>query len=137
MPQDINHGLGPLESLWVWARAYSELRGIYALHETFRRFQVQQTKQGRVPSPRQAWIDLTEAILYDPKNAVNASIGRMHELIQKEKLFELALKVTRQRKTFRGSQASSGTWGAMYRTRLTRDSFYVNVRKGSKRKKTL
>lgn len=93
MPEDISHGLAPLESLWVWARAYSELRGVYALYETFRRFQHQQTRQGRIPSPKQAWIDLTEAVLHDPKNAVDDSIGRLHEIIQKEKLFQLALKV--------------------------------------------
>lgn len=93
MPQDITYGLEALESVWVWARTYSELRGIYALYEGFRRFQTPQTKEGRIPSPRRAWLDLTDAILNDPKNAVNDSIARVYELINKEKLFKEALKV--------------------------------------------
>lgn len=93
MPQDITYGLNTLESVWVWARTYSELRGIYALYEGFRRFQTQQTKPGRIPSPKQAWLDLTHAILNDPKNAVNDSVTRIYELINKEKLFAESLKV--------------------------------------------
>lgn len=93
IPHDITHGLNSLDSLWVWARTYSELRGIYALYEGFRRFQTQQTKPGRIPSPKQAWLDLTDAILNDPKNAVNDSVTRIYELINKEKLFTEALKV--------------------------------------------
>lgn len=93
MPQDITYGLESLESVWVWARTYSELRGIYALYEGFRRFQTQQTKPGRIPSPERAWLDLTDAILNDPKNAVNDSIARIYELINKEKLFAEAVKV--------------------------------------------
>lgn len=97
MPQDITYGLDNLESLWVWARTYSELRGIYALYEGFRRFQIQQTKPGRIASPKQAWLDLTDAILNDPKNAVNDSIGRVYELINKERLFAEALKVKQKK----------------------------------------
>lgn len=93
MPYDITYGLESLESVWVWARAYSELRGIYALYEGFRRFQNQQTKPGRIPSPKQAWLDLTHAILKDPKNAVNDSTARIYELINKERLFKEVLKV--------------------------------------------
>lgn len=93
MPYDITYGLEALESVWVWARSYSELRGIYALYEGFRRFQQQQTKPGRIPSPRLAWLDLTDAILNDPKNAVNDSIARVYELINKERLFKEVLKV--------------------------------------------
>lgn len=93
MPQDITHGLNSLESLWAWARTYSELRGVYALYEGFRRFQTQQTKPGRIASPKRAWLDLTDAILNDPKNAVNDSIARIYELINKERLFGEAVKV--------------------------------------------
>lgn len=93
MPQDITHGLASLESLWVWARTYSELRGVYALYEGFRRFQAQQTRPGRVASPRQAWLDLTNAVLNDPKNVVNDSIARVYDLVNRERLFEEARKV--------------------------------------------
>lgn len=95
MPYDITHGLEALESVWVWARTYSELRGIYALYEGFRRFQTQQTKAGRIPSPRLAWLDLTDAILNDPKNAVNDSVARVYDLINKERLLKEVLKVKR------------------------------------------
>ncbi|KAF2879441.1 hypothetical protein ILUMI_26721, partial [Ignelater luminosus] len=91
-PEDISHGLETLESVWIWARTYSELRGIYALYESFRRFQKLQTAPGRVPSPKQAWIDITEAVLNDGKSSTAQAEDRITEFITKEKLFEECLK---------------------------------------------
>jgi hypothetical protein len=81
-----------LEGVWAYAYAYTDLRGIYALYETFRRFQSMQTGDARIPSPRQAWIDLSRAILDDPKNSINESIGRLHYIIEKKNLFNEAAK---------------------------------------------
>ncbi|KAL3273138.1 hypothetical protein HHI36_014592, partial [Cryptolaemus montrouzieri] len=49
------------------------LKGIHALYETFRRFRRQQTAEGRIPSPKRAWLDFAETILEDPKNSVSPS----------------------------------------------------------------
>jgi hypothetical protein len=84
--------LQSLEGVWAYAYAYTDLRGIYALYETFRRFQSMQTGDARIPSPRQAWIDLSRAILDDPKNSINESIGRLHYIIEKKNLFNEAAK---------------------------------------------
>jgi hypothetical protein len=84
LPHDVNYGLQSLEGVWAYAYAYTDLRGIYALYETFRRFQSMQTGDARIPSPRQAWIDLSRAILDDPKNSINESIGRLHYIIEKK-----------------------------------------------------
>lgn len=92
-PHDVNHGLQALESVWAYAYAYTDLRSIYALYETFRRFQAMQTGEGRVPSPKQAWVDLTHAILDDPKNSINESLTRLHYIVEQKKLFTEASKV--------------------------------------------
>lgn len=69
------------------------MRGIYALYESFRRFQKLQTAPGRVPSPKQAWIDITEAVLNDGKSSIVQAEDRITEFITKEKLFQECLKV--------------------------------------------
>lgn len=92
-PHDVNYGLQILEGVWAYAYAYSDLRGMYALYETFRRFQAMQTGEGRIPSPKQAWIDLTNTILDDPKNSVKELISRLHSVIDERNLFGEVLKV--------------------------------------------
>lgn len=82
-----------LEGVWSYAYAYTDLRGIYALYETFRRFQAMQTGDGRIPSPKQAWIDLTRAILDDPKNNMNESIARINYMVERKNLFAEAIQV--------------------------------------------
>ena len=94
-PHDINYGLQSLEGVWAYAFAYTDLRAVYALYETFRRFQALQTGESRIPSPRQAWIDLTRAILEDPKNNVNESLNRLHYMVEQKNLFVAAMKVNR------------------------------------------
>ncbi|KAJ3646680.1 hypothetical protein Zmor_024256, partial [Zophobas morio] len=91
-PHDINYGLQSLEGVWAYAFAYTDLRAVYALYETFRRFQALQTGESRIPSPRQAWIDLTRAILEDPKNNVNESLNRLHYMVEQKNLFVAAMK---------------------------------------------
>lgn len=92
MPYDITHGLQSLENVWSYAKAYADLRGIYALYQTFRRFQSQQTMPGRIPSPKQAWLDLTQAIIDDPRN-IKESISHIDQLVVKKNLFNDSLKV--------------------------------------------
>ncbi|KAJ8931393.1 hypothetical protein NQ314_015699 [Rhamnusium bicolor] len=91
LPHDISYGLNELDSVWSLQLAYADLRGIYALYETFRRFQKQQTAPGRIPSPKQAWTDLADTILYDSKNNVEDSMSRIHDMIMKN-LFQSAKK---------------------------------------------
>lgn len=95
LPQDIDYGLKSLDSVWIWMRAYSELRGIYALYDSFRRFQKLQTSPGRVASPKQAWLDLTETIL-NGSNSVTEAEQRLHDYVVKENLFSEVAKVIYQ-----------------------------------------
>lgn len=94
MPGDITDGVKPLEGIWIYARAYSELRGVYALYETFRRFQRLQVDPGRVPSPKQAWTDLAETILTDAKSSIPSALTQINKLITDENLFQESLKVS-------------------------------------------
>ena len=87
-----------LASLWAWARAEAELRGIDALYASFRRFQQQQTRGDKLPAPQRAWTDLAETILQDPTSSIPQALTRLNEIIENKKgnegnLFEQALKV--------------------------------------------
>lgn len=106
-PHDINYGLDALQNSWVWARASAEMRTIFVTYEAFRRFQDQQTAVGRIPSPRQAWVDLAETVLNDSKASMPGTMQKLHELKIKENLFLNALRVlcfiltsSPERKTF-------------------------------------
>ncbi|XP_072395983.1 uncharacterized protein orion isoform X2 [Diabrotica undecimpunctata] len=90
-PHDLTYGLDSLDSVWAMQLALSDLRGIYGLYETFRRFQKQQTAPGRIPSPKQAWLDLAEAVLYD-KNNVDELMDKLQDTIVKKDLFANAKK---------------------------------------------
>lgn len=91
-PKDLTYGLDTLESVWILQLALGDLRAIYGLYETFRRFEKQQTAPNRIPSPKQAWLDLAKTILYDTNN-VDESMKKIQETIDKDKLFESAKKV--------------------------------------------
>lgn len=69
-----------LTGIWTFQRALADLRGIYALYQTFRRFEKLQTSPGRIPSPKQAWIDMAETILYDPKNNIEDAMNRVEAI---------------------------------------------------------
>ncbi|CAH1108486.1 unnamed protein product [Psylliodes chrysocephalus] len=90
-PKDLTYGLDTLESVWILQLALGDLRAIYGLYETFRRFEKQQTAPNRIPSPKQAWLDLAKTILYDTNN-VDESMKKIQETIDKDKLFESAKK---------------------------------------------
>uniref|UniRef100_A0AAR5PBK7 Uncharacterized protein n=1 Tax=Dendroctonus ponderosae TaxID=77166 RepID=A0AAR5PBK7_DENPD len=90
-PNDLTDGLETLDSVWVYQLALADLRGIFALYESFRRFQKQQTGAGRVASPKQAWLDLTESILNDPQNAVEEGLAKINE-IRQNNLFQSVAK---------------------------------------------
>lgn len=69
-----------LTGVWSFQRALADLRGIYALYQTFRRFEKLQITSGRIPSPKQAWIDMAETILYDPKNNIEGAMNRVEAI---------------------------------------------------------
>lgn len=89
---DFTYGLDSLNSVWALQLAYADLRGIYALYESFRRFQRQQTAPGRIPSPKQAWIDLAESVLYDSSNSVEDALSRVQETME-QNLFQASAQV--------------------------------------------
>ncbi|XP_066151749.1 uncharacterized protein [Euwallacea fornicatus] len=90
---DFTHGLENLDSVWSLQLVYADLRGIFALYESFRRFQKQQTPPGRIPSPQQAWLDFTDSILNDPRNGVEYSLDRINEVIDKNLFQDVAKEV--------------------------------------------
>lgn len=93
-PNDLIYGLETIENVYVWAKTYAELRGVYALYESFRRFQILQTTPGRVPSPQQAWLDLTQTLLQTGKSSIMQAQMSVTEFITREHLYEEALKET-------------------------------------------
>ncbi|KAG5894130.1 hypothetical protein JTB14_004068 [Gonioctena quinquepunctata] len=93
MPNELTFGLDQLNSVWALQLALADLRGIYALYETFRRFQKQQTAPGRIPSPKRAWTDLANTILYDMNNDMESSMIRIQlAIVGNGKMFTAARK---------------------------------------------
>uniref|UniRef100_A0A1Y1N5R8 Uncharacterized protein n=1 Tax=Photinus pyralis TaxID=7054 RepID=A0A1Y1N5R8_PHOPY len=93
-PHDLTYGLETIENVYVWAKTYAELRGVYALYESFRRFQILQTTPGRVPSPKQAWLDLAHTLLQTGKSSVMQAQTSITDFITSERLYDEALKET-------------------------------------------
>ncbi|XP_045478276.1 uncharacterized protein LOC123683340 isoform X2 [Harmonia axyridis] len=79
-----------LENVWSWQLISGDLKGIHVLYETFRRFQEQQTDEGRIPSPAKAWLDMAETILYDAKSGVPVSLDKIDDVVQNRGLFDAA-----------------------------------------------
>ncbi|XP_044759508.1 uncharacterized protein LOC123317181 isoform X2 [Coccinella septempunctata] len=90
LPADVK--IPELENVWSWEVVYSDLKGVYVLYETFRRFQRQQTAEGRIPSPKRAWSEMAETILYDAKSGVPASMDRIHDMVLNRGLFDAAAR---------------------------------------------
>ncbi|XP_060523218.1 uncharacterized protein LOC132700114 [Cylas formicarius] len=91
--RDLTYGLESLDSVWAVQTAYADLRAIYALYEAFRRFQRQQTDVGRIPSPKQAWIDIADAVLNDPTNNVEDATSRIEEITTNDLLRAAAKEI--------------------------------------------
>ncbi|KAK9883216.1 hypothetical protein WA026_001406 [Henosepilachna vigintioctopunctata] len=81
-----------LSNVWSWEITLVDLRGINALYETFRRFQTQQTAEGRIPTPQRAWLDMAETILNDQKNSIPKEMDRISEMVIRRGLFEAAVR---------------------------------------------
>ncbi|KAF7269607.1 hypothetical protein GWI33_017355 [Rhynchophorus ferrugineus] len=88
---DFTYGLDSLNNVWALQLAYADLRAVFALYESFRRFQRQQTAPGRIPSPKQAWLDLADTVLFDSANNVEAALVRIHGSLERN-LFQSAGK---------------------------------------------
>lgn len=91
LPNDVQ--IPELENVWNWEVVYADLRGVFVLYEAFKRFQEQQTAEGRIPSPKQAWSEMAETILYDAKSGVPASMDRIHDMVANRGLFDAAARV--------------------------------------------
>lgn len=88
----MTYKLERLDSVWALQLAYADLRSIFALYESFRRFQRQQTAPGRIPAPKQAWLDFTNSVLNDPQNGVQEALDRLAEIMEKD-LYTSVVKV--------------------------------------------
>lgn len=91
-PLDRQDHLHSLDSLWLWARAQSEAKGVNGLYGIFRQMQREIVDMNMPINPEQLGI-FAETILRDPNASIVRALDRIANLIINEKLFIAAFKV--------------------------------------------
>ncbi|XP_029173505.1 uncharacterized protein LOC114942330 isoform X2 [Nylanderia fulva] len=83
--------LNSLDSLWLWARAQNELKGINGLYGVFRQMQ-REIVDLNAPVNVKQLANFAETILRDPNAAIPRALDRIANLIVNEKLFIAAFQ---------------------------------------------
>lgn len=91
-PLDRRDHLDSLDSLWLWARAQSEAKGINGLYGVFRQMQ-REVVELNAPINVKQLANFAETILRDPNAAIPRALDRVATLIVNEKLFIAAFQV--------------------------------------------
>ncbi|XP_011883381.1 PREDICTED: uncharacterized protein LOC105570638 isoform X2 [Vollenhovia emeryi] len=90
-PLDREDHLKSLDSLWLWARAQTELRGIDGLYGVFRQMQ-REIVELNAPVNANQLKNFAETIIRDPNAAIPRALDRVATLIVNERLFIAAAK---------------------------------------------
>lgn len=88
--------LSSLDSLWLWARAQSEMKGINGLYGVFRQMQ-REIVELNAPVNVKQLTNFAETILRDPNAAIPRALDRIATLIINENLFIAAFQVSNRR----------------------------------------
>jgi len=94
-PPDQEDHLRSLDSLWLWARAQAEARGVNGLYGIFRQMQ-REIVELNAPVNAKQLANFAETILRDPDASIATALDRIANLIVNEKLFVAAFKVPSQ-----------------------------------------
>lgn len=92
-PLDRRDHLNSLDSLWLWARAQSEAKGVNGLYGVFRQMQ-REIIELNAPININQLANFAETILRDPNAAIPRALDRIANLIVNEKLFIAAFQVS-------------------------------------------
>ncbi|KMQ97671.1 hypothetical protein RF55_1994 [Lasius niger] len=90
-PLDRRDHLDSLDSLWLWARAQSEAKGVNGLYGVFRQMQ-REVVELNAPINVKQLANFAETILRDPNAAIPRALDRVATLIVNEKLFIAAFQ---------------------------------------------
>lgn len=88
--------LRSLDSLWLWARAQNEIKGVNGLYGVFRQMQ-REIVELNAPINAKQLTNFAETILRDPNAAIPRALDRIATLIVNEKLFIAAFQVSNRR----------------------------------------
>ncbi|KAL6436597.1 hypothetical protein ACFW04_004812 [Cataglyphis niger] len=94
-PLDRQDHLNSLDSLWLWARAQSEAKGVNGLYGVFRQMQ-REIVELNAPININQLANFAETILRDPNAAIPRALDRIANLIVNEKLFIAAFQEASQ-----------------------------------------
>ncbi|KAL6258400.1 hypothetical protein P5V15_010358 [Pogonomyrmex californicus] len=92
-PLDREDHLNSLGSLWLWARAQHEIKGINGLYGLFRQMQ-REILELNAPVDIKQLANFAETILRDPNASIPRALDRIATLIINEKLFIAAFQET-------------------------------------------
>lgn len=95
-PLDRQDYLHSLDSLWLWARAQAEAKGVNGLYGIFRQMQ-REIVELNAPININQLANFAETILRDPNAAIPRALDRIANLIINERLFVAAFKVPKIR----------------------------------------
>lgn len=90
-PLDQQNHLHSLDSLWLWARAQAESKGINGLYMVFRQMQ-REIVELDAPVNAKQLANFAETILRDPNASIPRALDRITNLIVHEKLFIAAFQ---------------------------------------------
>lgn len=90
-PLDREDYLNALNSMWLWARAKNEIKGIVGLYGLFRQMQ-REIVDLNAPVNAKQLANFAETILRDPNAAIPLALDRIATLIVNEKLFIAAFQ---------------------------------------------
>ncbi|KAL0118792.1 hypothetical protein PUN28_009452 [Cardiocondyla obscurior] len=90
-PPTLESYLHSLDSLWLWARAQNEIKGINGLYGVFRQMQ-REIVELNAPINEKQLQNLAETILRDPNAAIPRALDRVASSIVNEKLFVAAFQ---------------------------------------------
>jgi len=85
--------LNSLDSLWLWARAQNEIKGVNGLYGVFRQMQ-REIVELNAPINAKQLANFAETILRDANAAIPIALDRIANLIVNEKLFIVSFKVS-------------------------------------------
>lgn len=105
-PLDRPNHLQALDSLWLWARAQSESKGVNGLYMVFRQMQ-REIVDLNAPVIVKQLVNFAETILQDPNASIPRALDRIANLIVHENLFIAAFQVAKTRNCDYGHYISS------------------------------
>lgn len=127
-PLDRPNYLHALDSVWLWARAQAESKGVNGLYMVFRQMQ-RELVDMNAPVIAKQLANFAETILRDPNASIPRALDRIASLIVHENLFIAAYQVAKIRNCGRGEGGALFQGTEKYRSKLVQQIIRKQIRR--------